>query len=224
MPSDTEIADCLYELRGEIRQSPDGTVYELNLLGTGVTDRWLVEIGKLKSLKKLNLGMSYVKGNGLVHLRKLRALETLGLNGLPIDDEALEHLRDITTLRFLFLGGSTSKITNAGLEHLSGLVNLETLILSHSPVTDAGMRHLERMTKLKKLDLPEHISKKCVKHLQRCMPQATITAGPFNLFPKGMDVNVTAIRADEIHLDILPVSLARRILSSVARLFGAGRN
>lgn len=100
------------------------TLWEID----GLDDSALAHIGKVTTLRELELGDAAVSSAGLKHLRGLRELTFLGL-------------------------GWTKDINDAGLPDLAALPNLEVLILSGTKVTDAGLAHLAKLPKLKEVRL-----------------------------------------------------------------------
>lgn len=94
----------------------------------GLDDSALAHIGKVTTLRELELGDAAVTSAGLKHLRGLRELTFLGL-------------------------GWTKDVTDAGLADLAALPNLEVLILSGTKVTDAGLAKLAQFPKLKEVRL-----------------------------------------------------------------------
>jgi hypothetical protein len=100
------------------------TLWEID----GLDDEALTHIGKVTTLRELELGDAQITSAGLKHLRGLRELTFLGL-------------------------GWTKDVTDAGLPELAALSNLEVLVLSGTKVTDAGLSHLAKLPKLKEVRL-----------------------------------------------------------------------
>jgi len=147
-------------------------------LNARVTDRGMVHVAQLKSLKRLYFPMqTKVSSAGLQHISKLTALEELYL-GQGIGDAGLAHLRGLPHLTYLCLYGpgftdaamvyvkevpslrifsvheNLSRITDAGLVHIAELPNLELLCVGGMRgITDAGIAHLTKMRSLRKLDI-----------------------------------------------------------------------
>lgn len=147
-------------------------------LNSKVTDRGMVHVTQLKSLKRLYFpGTTKVTSAGLQHISKLTSLEELYL-GQGIGDTGLAHLRGLTHLIYLCLYGpgftdagmvhvkaipslrifsiheAYSRVGNAGLAQISELPNLEILCVGGMRgITDAGIAYLTRMRSLKKLDI-----------------------------------------------------------------------
>jgi len=100
------------------------TLWEID----GLDDLALAHIGKVTTLRELELGDAAITSAGLKHLRGLRELTFLGL-------------------------GWTKDVTDAGLPELAALPNLEVLVLSGTKVTDNGLAQLAKMPKLKEVRL-----------------------------------------------------------------------
>ncbi len=100
------------------------TLWEID----GLDDEALAHIGKVTTLRELELGDAQITSAGLKHLRGLQSLTFLGL-------------------------GWTKDVTDAGLPELAALPNLEVLILSGTKITDAGLAQLAKLHKLKEVRL-----------------------------------------------------------------------
>lgn len=81
-----------------------------------VTDEALIYLGRISTLKKLDLGMTEVTDLGLSRLVSLTQLEELGLAGTLISDKGLVHLEQLPRLRVLDLGGTG--VTDDGVKRL----------------------------------------------------------------------------------------------------------
>ena len=126
---------------------------ELSLMETSVTDAGLSHLVGLTNLKTLYLGNTGIGDAGLVHVKKLTGLNVLGLRYTEVTDAGLAELEGLKMLQKLTVGGT--KIGDDGLAHLTGLKGLEMLGLRNTRVTDAGLLHLTALTNLKTLDLGE---------------------------------------------------------------------
>jgi internalin A len=91
---------------------------------TPITDKSLLNLGKLKELHELHLDKTKVTDKGLKSLAKMR-LTALSLRHTEISDAGLQELKGIATLRHLYLEGTN--VTDGGIQVLSGLRDLRTL-------------------------------------------------------------------------------------------------
>lgn len=90
--------------------------------------------------------------SALAHIGKVTTLRELELGDAAITSAGLKHLRGLQSLTFLGLGW-TMDVTDAGLPELVALPNLEVLVLSGTKVTDAGLAQLAKFPKLKEVRL-----------------------------------------------------------------------
>jgi hypothetical protein len=101
-----------------------------------VLDDSMVAIGKMVSLKRLNLWRDVVTDDGAAHLKGLINLEWLNLDNTHLRDAGLEHLSNMTKLTFLHIG--STGVSDAGMEKLSPLVALKDLKVTRTSVTEEG--------------------------------------------------------------------------------------
>jgi len=104
-----------------------GSLTDLDLENTGLTDRGCTALAVLKGLRRLNLSDNRVSANGAAALASLRGLEDLDLGHTDVSD--------------------------LGCQHLSGLTGLTRLCLDCPDVTDEGVRCLRDLRGLSDLDL-----------------------------------------------------------------------
>jgi len=142
-------------------------------------DRAMAYVGKLRSLRTLNLGWSKISDAGMAPLSNLTQLEVLALYHVEtITGAGLAHLRPLHSLRKLhitFTGTRTEYLshitalksledlklpwcfdTDDILAQLAGLPHLKVLSLgmySNSRITDAGLAHLTRLPSLERLSI-----------------------------------------------------------------------
>jgi Leucine-rich repeat (LRR) protein len=102
-----------------------------------ISDQSLEAVGKINSLKRLNLWRDSIDDEGVKHLANLKNLQWLNLDNTHITDAGLRHLSELKQLTFLHLG-STS-VTDDGMPALVGLNALKDLKVTRTAVTDAGV-------------------------------------------------------------------------------------
>jgi Leucine-rich repeat (LRR) protein len=126
-------------------------VDEVNLQGTGGTDRAMEQLSWLPRLKKLVLSHTTASDVGLAAVSSLKELEELQIGCTRVSDRGLIHLRHLKNLREL--GLEHTQVTDAGLVHLKGLENLQLLLLYDTQITDAGLAHLKDIPSLKSVSI-----------------------------------------------------------------------
>ncbi|MCE9552132.1 MAG: hypothetical protein K8T91_02005 [Planctomycetes bacterium] len=89
----------------------------LGLIGQGMGDDLMAEVGPLRELKELVLAYTAITDKGLSHLASCQRLEGLSLpDSQQVDDKAVHILKGLTKLKKLYLVGT--KITPAGVAEL----------------------------------------------------------------------------------------------------------
>ena len=91
----------------------------------------LAPLGQLAHLKVLYLSVPTIDGAGLRHLGKIKSLKMLEIDGLSCHDEDLRPLAALTNLQVLGLSDTT--IDGAGFRHLGGLSQLAHVIIRRAP-------------------------------------------------------------------------------------------
>lgn len=114
-----------------------------------ITDKGLVYLKGIASLKRLNVRGTRVTDRGLTHLKDMSSLESLTLPE-STTDKGLAHVADLSNLKRLYI---PSRITDEGLRHLANLNSLEELQIYGEGITDDGMSHVVKLVNLKKLYL-----------------------------------------------------------------------
>lgn len=110
-------------------------------------------LAALPALRKATLWeIRGLDDEALAHIGKVTTLRELELGDAEITDAGLKHLRGLQSLTFLGLGW-TKDVTDAGLPALVALSNLEVLVLAGTKVTDAGLAHLAKLPQLKEVRL-----------------------------------------------------------------------
>ncbi|MDE0576033.1 MAG: hypothetical protein OSB39_03735 [Opitutales bacterium] len=114
---------------------------EFHLRGRDLmTDEGLELLPALGKVVSLNLRDTRITGAGLVNLKKLKGLRRLHLERTRVDDAGIAHLAGLTRLEYLNLYGTG--IGDEGLIHLEALKNLKQIYLWQTKVTDAGAKRL----------------------------------------------------------------------------------
>jgi len=149
-----------------------GGVVRVSLAQVG-GDAELVSAARLGTLRELILDSSRVTDVGLAELGHLSQLQELSLMETRVTDAGLLHLKDLTDLKTLDLGDT--RIAGAGLVHLVGLMRIERLVVRNTPMTDASVGNLARLTGLQDLDLAgTRLTEKGGTELQQSLPNLLI--------------------------------------------------
>ena len=117
---------------------------------TETTNAGLFHIGKMSSLRSLDLAHTRITDDGLRHLVGLKITE-LDVRGTGISDRGVAYLAQLPELSELYL--PETAITDAAALYLAKLRRLESLGLGHTALTDAAIPNLETLKNLKSLGL-----------------------------------------------------------------------
>lgn len=146
------IATWIESIGGQVERSSDGAIVAVSVERTWATDNDVMRIAEIKTLKRLDLGTTYVTDRGIERLQQLQQLEELNLDTDEfITDASLNYLRANKNLRRLVLRGTD--VTDVGMPHLSALTNLRSLDLSHTMLGDVGVDSLSALAGLEELNL-----------------------------------------------------------------------
>ncbi|RPI57090.1 MAG: hypothetical protein EHM55_03075 [Acidobacteria bacterium] len=137
---------------GHVVRDARGNIVEVSLARTWATDADVERVSAIKTLKKLDLSLTYVSDKGAEALGKAAQLEELNLFTAEfITDAAIAFLRGNTNLRVLNLRGTD--VTDISLEYVSQLTNLRSLDISFTQIGDVGMEHLAPLSQLEELNV-----------------------------------------------------------------------
>ena len=151
--NDTAAAATAIERRGGvITRDASGQIVDVSLARTWATDAELELLGRIKTLKRLDLSLTYVSDRGIEQLKGLDRLEDLNLYAAEfITDAALAFLRGHKQLRTLNLRGTD--VTDTSLAYVAELPGLRRLDISFTQISDVGLEHLAALTELEDLNL-----------------------------------------------------------------------
>ena len=137
------ISQCQIDDMGLVDLVKVSTLEDLDLSeNSQISNAGMESIGKLTSLKKLNLWRDALTDDGVRQLAGLTNLEWLNLDNTQLSDAGLDSLQGMHKLTFLHLG-STS-ISDAGLPKLTGLTALKDLKVTRTAVSQAGVDELKK--------------------------------------------------------------------------------
>jgi internalin A len=137
---------------GSVMRDATGQVVEVSLARTWATDADIEPLTAWKTLKRLDLSLTYISDRGVERLKQLGQLESLNLYAAEfITDAALAFLRGHRQLRSLNLRGTD--VTDTSLAYIATLPSLTALDISFTQITDVGMEHLASLTHIEELNL-----------------------------------------------------------------------
>jgi len=119
-----------------------GTIEELSLENTSLTDEGLDGIERMVKLKRLCLRATKVTDSGLAKLKRLPSLETLDISWTKITDNGMSHLAAIARLRTLYVGHTA--IGDASVRHLGQLKSLRALDVSGTKLSEGSVLQLKK--------------------------------------------------------------------------------
>ena len=114
-----------------------------------VDDSALEPIGKITTLKKLNMWRDPVGDAGMAFLKGLVNLEWLNVDNTQMTDAGLKSFAGYTKLTFLHLGSTA--VSDAGMPDVLPMKSLKDLKVSRTSVTEAGVEPLRKA--MPKLDI-----------------------------------------------------------------------
>ena len=127
--ADTDAAEMFRRLRGKLRTNDNGTVVEVDLSYSDVTDEALASIEIFQEIR------------GMTSLSKIPSLVLLDASNTAVTDDGLAHASQWTSLRYLSLNNTA--VTDASIPYLTSIKTLKGLSLLHSNVTADGSRTLK---------------------------------------------------------------------------------
>ena len=137
---------------GQVVRDQKGDIVEISLARTWATDADLEQIASVRTLKRLDLSLTYVSDRGIERLKRLDRLEDLNLYAAEfITDAAMAALRGNRQLKTLNLRGTD--VTDTSLAYVAELTNLRSLDISFTQITDVGLEHLASLPQVEELNL-----------------------------------------------------------------------
>lgn len=115
---------------------------DLRSVADKVTTEDLAQLGRIPSIRELDLGGVPLHDGDLASIGDLKNLAVLHLENTPITDAGLQHLGNLEKLHYLNLFGTA--VTDAGLKDLAGLKRLQWLYLAGTKVTGPGLSELRQ--------------------------------------------------------------------------------
>ncbi len=149
---DADLAAAIEKQGGKVIRDAGGQIVEVSLARTWANDADVEPIARVKSLKRLDLSLTYVSDRAIERLKPLDQLEELNLYAAEfITDAAVAFLRGHQSLTRLNLRGTD--VTDTSLAYIAELPHLKTLDISFTQITDVGFEHLAALSELEDLNL-----------------------------------------------------------------------
>jgi Leucine-rich repeat (LRR) protein len=148
----SRIAASIESAGGWVARDRDGRITDVSFARTWATDADVERIAGIKTLKRLDLSLTYVSDRGIERLKALDQLEDLNLSSAEfITDAAVAFLRGHRQLKTLNLRGTD--VTDTSLAYVAELPQLQSLDIGFTQISDVGLEHLASLSRLEELDL-----------------------------------------------------------------------
>ncbi len=219
----TELIAALEEAGGVVEMARDKTVRRVQLVGqeipmetfsllshfpkiqfldlvfTQIDDANLEHVGKLKELRRLDLGACVnVTDAGIKWLKKLGNLEMLWLWDTKLGDKGMGVLAYLYRLEELYISGTqisdnglyairklpmlrgidarATSITDVGLKYLKPLPSLEWLDISDTQITSDAAQYIVKLSRLKRLQIRHtNVTTRGAVQIKHKLPGCTVT-------------------------------------------------
>ena len=160
---------------GKLRPDADGTIVEIDLSFSSITDDQIAAISAFPDIRELDLTGTDLHDAAMPSLIGLSRLQSLKLKGTKITSEGLSTLSQITTL--ILLDASSTNVSDDGLASAGAWTKLRYLSLNGTGVTDAGIMQLQALKSLKGLSLINTpVTEEGVRSLKSVLPDCLIVA------------------------------------------------
>lgn len=165
------IAEWVRKMGGRA-EFAEGSLREIDLARTPVTDAQLKHLASLPALKKLSLESTEAGDLGMASIARLATLEQLNLSYTLVTDKGLTAIGGLSALRRLTLNGvqasatglvaypeledlelAGSALDDKGLLKVCSIPSLRSVRLGYSNLTDEGIGCLSQLSNLRSLDL-----------------------------------------------------------------------
>jgi eukaryotic-like serine/threonine-protein kinase len=147
----------------------------VDLSRTAANNDDIEHLSSVGTLENVSLGGTHITDAALAHLKRCHALKRLKLDGSSIQGSGLFHLRALPELRELQLGGAM--FNELFLGELTGFPKLESLALFDCQLSSTAVQTLARLTHLQALELSDtKLTTQQVAELRKALPNCRITA------------------------------------------------
>ena len=163
------------EAGGKLRPDGDGTIVEIDLSFSSITDDQLASISAFPEIRELNLTGTDLHDDAMQSLIGLNKLQSLKLKGTKITSDGLIALSQMTTL--ILLDASNTDVSDDGLVSAGEWTKLRYLSLNSTGISDAGIMQLQSLQSLKGLSLINTaVTEDGVSSLKQLLPDCLIVA------------------------------------------------
>jgi internalin A len=168
--SQTDLVRSIEAQGGHVVRDQQEHIVDVSLARTWATDADVERIASIKTLKRLDLSLTYVSDRGAERLKALDQLEELNLFAAEfITDAAMAFLRGNRRLTTLNLRGTD--VTDTSLAYVSELIGLKSLDISFTQISDVGLEHLSSLSELEELNLGGNKISGAGLHVLKLLPK-----------------------------------------------------
>ena len=142
----------------EVKLDAEGFVTEARLpVGAAVPEELTAALGQMSRLERLSAAGTRLNDAAVAAVGRMKTLRQLDLRDCPVTNAGLAHLSGLTGLVAIRLSGKTGATTvdDAGMPHLAGLKGLRVLMLDFLWVGKDGLETLAGLDKLEELTLAQ---------------------------------------------------------------------
>ena len=173
--SEEEVVEAFRRSGGKLKPNETGSIVEIDLSFSSITDPLLQTIGIFPEVRELDLTGTEIHDSSMAELLSLPKLGALKLKGTKITDEGLRSLAGASEL--ILLDASNTDITDEGLAGADRWEKLRYLSLNNTQITDAGLIHLQTLKELKGLSvINTGVTEDGVRQLKVKVPNCLIVA------------------------------------------------
>ena len=173
--SEEEVVEAFRRSGGKLKPNETGSIVEIDLSFSSITDPLLQTIGIFPEVRELDLTGTEIHDSSMAGLLSLPKLRALKLKGTKITDEGLRSLAGASEL--ILLDASNTDVTDDGLAGADRWEKLRYLSLNNTQITDAGLIHLQTLKELKGLSvINTGVTEDGVRQLKEKVPNCLIVA------------------------------------------------
>lgn len=153
----TATVDALQQAGAELKRNGDGAITDVRFREAAPTAGVLEALATLLDLRSLVLAETDTGDDELLLIGRLASLRNLDLRGCPVSNDGLAHLVGMRSLAAIRLSGESGATTvdDAGLVHLAKIPTLRTVMLDFLWVSEEGLAVLAPLTELTELTLAQ---------------------------------------------------------------------